>query len=59
MEPRARIYKNKIEIINLLPFPIVMSKRSPYIVRISKTAVFVKSPLVPDLVIPIPISTSQ
>ena len=56
MEPRA-IYrnKNKIEITGLLPFSIVISKRSPYIVRVSKTAVFVKSPLVPDLVLPIPI----
>ena len=54
---KARIYKNKIEIVGLLPFPIVMSKR--YIVRVTKTAVFVKSPLVPDLVLPIPISSSK
>jgi hypothetical protein len=60
MEPKARIYKNKkIEIVNLLPFPVVMSKKSPYVLRITRTAVFIKSPLVPDLVLPISISSSK
>ena len=58
MEPKARIYKNKkIEIVNLLPFPLVINRNSPYIVRVTKTAVFIKSPLVPDLVLPVPISS--
>jgi hypothetical protein len=55
MEPKARIYKNKIEIIGLLPFPVIVSKRSPYVARITETAVFVYSPIYKSLPIPIPI----
>jgi hypothetical protein len=56
MEPKARIYKNKkIEIVNLLPFPFLVPKRSPYVAKITSTAVFIYSPICKSLPIPIPI----
>jgi len=59
MEPRARIYKNKIEIEGLLPFPVKFSKNSPYVARITKTAVFVYSPLYKSsMPIPVPIESN-
>lgn len=56
MEPRARIYKNKIEIDGLLSFVVVLPKNSQRIVKITQTAIFIRSPLAPDIIIPIPIS---
>jgi hypothetical protein len=53
---KARVLKNKIEIVDLLPFPVIVSKRSPYVARITKTTVFVYSPIYKSsLPLPIPI----
>jgi hypothetical protein len=52
---KARVLKNKIEIVDLLPFPVIVSKRSPYVARITKTTVFVYSPIYKSMPIPIPI----
>jgi hypothetical protein len=56
MSPRARILNKKIEIIGLLPFTLTLPKNSPRVVKITKTAVFIVSPLAPDLIVPVPIS---
>jgi hypothetical protein len=55
MKARARILRKKIEIVGLLPFPVVISKNSPYIAKITDTAVFVYSPLYKSLPVPVPI----
>jgi hypothetical protein len=53
---RAELRKNKIIILDLYPFALVLSKNnSKYVQKITKTCVFVKS-LLADIVIPVPIS---
>jgi hypothetical protein len=51
---KAKILNGKIEIVGLLPFPLILSKNSPHIARITKTAVFVYSPVYKSL-FPIPV----
>jgi hypothetical protein len=53
---RAELYKNKIIILDLYPFALVVKKNSHYVRKVTKTIVFIESLLVKDAVIPVPIS---
>ena len=54
----AELRKNKIIILDLYPFVLVLNRNSKYIHKVTKTSVFIKS-LTADIVIPIPISKSK
>ena len=56
MRVRAELRKNKIIILDLYPFALVLSKNSKYVQKITKTSVFIKSLVADDIVIPIPVS---
>jgi hypothetical protein len=51
----AKLRKNKIIILDLYPFVLVLSRNSRYIRRVTKTCVFIESLVARDVVIPIPI----
>jgi len=52
----AKLHKNKIIILDLYPFALVLSKNSKYVQKITKTCVFVKSLMADDIIIPVPVS---
>jgi hypothetical protein len=54
----ARVRKSKIEIVIADNFVITLSKRDPRVVRVTKSSVLFKSPLL-DLPVPVPLVSSS
>jgi hypothetical protein len=52
---RAKLCKDKIIILDLYPFALVVKKNSHHVRKVTKTSVFIKS-LIADIVIPVPVS---
>jgi hypothetical protein len=52
----AKLHKNKIIILGLYPFALVLSKNSKYVRKITETSVFIESLVARDIVIPVPIA---
>ena len=53
---RAELHKNKIIILDLYPFVLVLNRNSKYIHKVTKTSVFIKSLVADDIIIPVPVS---
>ena len=53
---KARVYGKKISVYISDNFAMTFAKNSTYVLKVTRDVVFVKSPLVRDLIIPIPIS---
>jgi len=56
MRVRAELHKNKIIILDLYPFVLVLNRNSKYIHKVTKTSVFIKSLVADDIIIPVPVS---
>jgi len=53
---KARVYGKKISVYISDNFAMTFAKNSIYVLKVTRDTVFIKSPIVRDLVIPIPIS---